>query len=68
VHREEGSAFYRKIADDLAATRPEVVYDPHPGVIAGECSRQFHLIARMLPLLRHDVGALRKHRSQKRLR
>ena len=44
---------YRKIAHDLAATQPEVVYDPYPGMVARECSREFHLIANVLPLFRH---------------
>jgi hypothetical protein len=60
VHREEGTVLYRKIAHDLAATQPEVVYDPSPGMIACESSREFHLIANVLPLFRH-IGALRRH-------
>ena len=59
VHCEEGAALYRKIADDLAATHPEVVYDPYPGMVARECSREFHLIANVLPLFRH-LGALKR--------
>jgi hypothetical protein len=66
VHGEESSTPYRKIADDLAATHPEVVYDPHPGMIARECSMEFHLIANVLPLLRHNIGALRRYGFRKR--
>lgn len=29
VHCEEGATLHRKIADDLAATYPEVVYGPY---------------------------------------
>ena len=29
MHREEGATLHRKIAADLAATHPEVVYDPY---------------------------------------
>jgi len=58
LHGEEGASLYREIADDLAATHPEVVYDRYPGMIACESSREFHLIANVLPLLRHS-GAIR---------
>jgi len=30
LHCEESPTLHRKIADDLAATHPEVVYDPYP--------------------------------------
>jgi hypothetical protein len=34
VHGEESASLYRKIAHDLAATYPEVVYDPYPCMVA----------------------------------
>ncbi len=43
AHCEEGAALYRKIAHDLAATHPEVVYNPYPGMVARECSRDIPL-------------------------
>jgi len=67
LHCEESPTFHRKIADDLEATHPEVVYDPYPSMIACECSREFHLIASALPLLRH-IGDLRRYPFRKRRR
>jgi hypothetical protein len=64
LYGKEGSTLHRKIADDLAATNPEIVHEPEPGMIACETSREFHLIANVLPLLRH-IGALRRYRFEK---
>jgi hypothetical protein len=60
VNSEESAAPYRKIAYDFAATHPEVIYDPYPGLVAFERSREFDLIANVLPLFRH-IGALKMH-------
>jgi hypothetical protein len=53
VHGEESASRYRKIAHDLAAAYPEVVYDPYPCMVARKCSREFNLVTNMLPLFRH---------------
>ena len=50
MHGKACSIFHSKIADDLAATHPEVVDDPNPGIVACKCSWEFNLIANVLPL------------------
>jgi len=64
VHGQESAVLDRKIAHDLAATYPEVIYDPYPGMVALERSREFDLIANVLPLFRH-TAAIRRHSFQK---
>jgi len=58
VHGEASAALYRKIAHDLTATYSEVVDDPYAYMVARECSGEFHLVANVLPLVRH-IGALK---------
>ena len=52
VHGKESAAQYRKVAHELAVTNSEFIYDPCPRVNALNSSRELHLIANMLPLLR----------------
>ena len=66
LHGKESALVYRKIAHDLAATYSEVIDDPYPGMVALESSREFDLIADVLPLFRHIV-TLNSHRFLKRL-
>jgi hypothetical protein len=54
VHGEESALLYRKIAHDLASTYSQVIYDPYPIMVALENSREFDLIANVLPLFRHS--------------
>ena len=54
VHGKERSRCVpRKIGHDLAATYSEVIDDPHTGMVALERSREFDLIAEVLPLFSH---------------
>jgi hypothetical protein len=53
VHGKESAFPYRKIAHDLAPTYSEVIYDPSPGMVTLDRSREFDLIAEVLPLFGH---------------
>ena len=57
LHGKERTVVYRKIGHDLAATYSEVIDDPYPGMVALERSREFDLIAEVLPLFGH-IGTL----------
>ena len=67
VYGKERAVLYRKIAHDLASTYSEVIYDPYPGMVALESSREFDLITNVLPLFSH-ISTNNSHPSLKRPR
>jgi hypothetical protein len=66
AYGKESALPYRKIGHDLAATYSEVIDDPYPGMVALERSREFHLIAEVLPLFGH-ISTNNSHPFLKRL-